>query len=162
MWVLPALLDLRQQGVGMSVSPGMSSFFPFFTRTKLRALGLASTIKPWTDLCFLFPVLLSLYQVCPLLNSRWSQPWVKTPCVMEKPCLPSPALIRPYNAPILYPEPQEPFRWPDASQRSKKFVVIASSMSFWKPLAGKEMFSFLLNQPTDSKLPWKREYVLFL
>ena len=59
LWILLALLEPRQWGTVVSVSPGIS-FSPFFTLTKLRTLRLTSTMQPRTDLRFLSPVLLGL------------------------------------------------------------------------------------------------------
>uniref|UniRef100_A0A2K6L7F2 Uncharacterized protein n=1 Tax=Rhinopithecus bieti TaxID=61621 RepID=A0A2K6L7F2_RHIBE len=53
-----------------------------------------------------------------------------------------------------------PFFTQSVSSNFCGHTLLIKSMNFWQPVAGKEMFSFILKQLNASEAPWKRLFWL--
>lgn len=89
-WKFTILLALWYSSIS-ELRNNLLSFF--FTIIHLGTFRLTSTVYPQTDLGFLSPVFLGLWQDCPLFYNRWVWPWVRIPCFMRRSCLSFPSTI---------------------------------------------------------------------
>lgn len=93
LWILRESGGPWQRGTIVSVSPGISFSSSFyFHNNQVESTEIGNHNAPPPRFVPSFPILLGLQQECPLPNSRWTRPRVKSSCFMGKPCLSWPHL----------------------------------------------------------------------